>query len=377
MLILQKMSEKLYSVALNALPGLNPRQRATLLQAAGSATAVFEHRHEIQDIIPSASPRLTDILAGMEQQLPRAERELAFAQRGLIQVIPYTDGAYPHRLRQCPDAPVVLFYRGNADLNASHVVAMVGTRQITDYGKYICEDFIEQLSLRRPDCLVVSGLAYGVDIHCHRASLRRHLPTIGILAHGLDQIYPTRHRSEAIEMLDNGGLLTEFMSETRIDKAYFLQRNRIVAGMADATIVVESAAKGGSLVTADIAGSYHREVFAFPGRIDAPCSVGCNALISRHQASMLTSADDFIDLMGWENHLLRQQQLTMGVQQDLFPQLTPEEQAITDAMRGHDAMHINDIATLLAQPVHRVSSLLFTMEMKGIVRKSGSNMFSL
>lgn len=352
------MTEKLYSIALNACPHLTPQQKCDLIRQAGSATNLPER-------------------IGIREYLSRAEQELDFAEKGLIQVIPYNDERYPRRLRECPDAPIVLFYRGNADLNASHIVAMVGTRQITDYGKRLCEDFIAQLAVRCPGCVVMSGLAYGVDIHSHRAALRSSLPTVGVLAHGLDQIYPTRHRPTAIEMLGNGGLLTEFMSETRIDKRFFVQRNRIVAGMADATIVVESADKGGSLITAGIAHSYNREVFAFPGRIDSPYSAGCNALIHRQQASILLGADDFIDKMGWGNDVLLQQKLSVGIQQDLFPDLSPEERRVMDALRGRDEMHINDLATLLSVPVHKASSLLFTMEMKGIVRKSGSNMFSL
>lgn len=370
--------EHLYAIALQCLKRLTPLERKTLLDKAGSATAVFENRGDIRAVVPDATPRLQEIIDGMEACLPRAEQELQFAEKGLIKCITLSDKDYPQRLRQCPDAPVVLFLRGDANLNSRYIISVVGTRQITDYGKQLCADFIAELSSALPGCLVVSGLAYGVDIHAHRAALSRHLPTVGVLAHGLDQIYPTRHRQDAINMLNNGGgVLTEYLSGTIIDKLNFVQRNRIVAGMADATIVVESASKGGSLITAELANDYSREVFAFPGRIDAPFSAGCNRLIQKQEAHMLLSVSDFLNVMGWENAQLLQQKLQSGIQQELFPELTSEQQVIYDALKGSDGLHINDLASRTSLPIHRLSSLLFSMEFKGIIRKSGSNLYSL
>ena len=292
-------SETLYRLALTQLPGIGINHAHTLLQAAGNATVLFEHRKELPDILPDMPARLVQAFDHPEI-LRRCEAELSFAEKNRIACLTEEDEAYPSRLRECSDAPLVLFYQGTADLNRRHIISMVGTRNATDYGKDLCLRFIRDLKESLPDAIIVSGLAYGIDIHAHRAALQCGLDTIGVLAHGLDRIYPFVHRNTASEMTSHGGLLTEFMSGTNPDRQNFVKRNRIVAGISDATVVVESAKKGGSLITAEIAEGYHRDCFAFPGRIGDAFSEGCNHLISANRAVLLQSADELVKAMNWD-----------------------------------------------------------------------------
>ena len=367
--------ETLYTLALTRVPGLNLLHQHVLLREMGSATAVYEHRRDIMHVLSEANPRIVEALSLMDSLLPRAEEEIRFMEEGQIRCLGINDTDYPARLLECPDAPIALFYRGNADLNARHVVSMVGTRRITEYGRDICRNFVRQLSRLCPDVLVISGLAYGVDIQCHRAALENDLPTVGVLAHGLDQIYPYHHRDDAVRMLEHGGLLTEFMSRTNADKKNFVRRNRIVAGLSDATLVVESASKGGSLITAEIADSYDRDVFAFPGRLSDVYSEGCNELIRRNRASLVSSAESFVESMGWETVAELQQQLAAGIQQDLFPDLSEEEQLVVNTLRKHEELQVNPLAIETGIPVGRLSSLLFTLEMKGVIRAMSGGMY--
>ena len=360
--------ETLYAIALSFVPRLNLLNRKLLFEKMGSATEIFNQRQNLGDIFPDASKATLEALATMDMHQKRAEEELAFAQAGHIQCIGFNDEAYPARLRECPDAPVLLYYRGTASLNALHIISMVGTRQITAYGKDLCQQFVKDLKRLCPDTLIVSGLAYGVDIHCHRAALEQKMETVGVLAHGLDQIYPRFHRDTAVQMVQQGGLLTEFPSRSNADKRNFVQRNRIVAGMADATIVVESAKKGGSLITAEIAEGYGRDVFAFPGRIGDIYSEGCNSLIRSNSAGLITCAEDFVKAMGWETEVQIHQQLSQGLQQELFPNLTEEEQRIVNALTGTDSKQINILAVDTNIPIGKLTSLLFNLEMKGVVR---------
>lgn len=369
--------ELIYTMALSRVPSLNLTHQHILLEALGSATAIFEHRRDICDVLPDAHPRMAEALALMDIHIPRAEEELAFAQSGRVQCIHYNDEAYPARLRECPDAPLIIYYRGTTDLNARHILSMVGTRKITEYGKDICRQFIKELKSLCPDTVIVSGLAYGVDINCHRAALQNGMPTLAVLAHGLDQIYPRHHRDTAVKMVSQGGLLTEFMSRTNPDKKNFVQRNRIVAGISDATVVVESAAKGGSLITADLAETYHRDVFAFPGRCSDVYSEGCNNLIRQNHAALITSAEAFVETMGWETAQARQEQLAKGVQQEFFPELNEQEQMIVRTLQNVDDMPINILSVNTNIPIGTLSSLLFTLEMKGVVKMLNGSKYRL
>ena len=251
--------EQIYSIALTMVPGIGHIGAKHLMDEAGSAGFIFHNREALLECVSGISRRVVNAL-DCPQAIDRAKQEFDFVQKNNIRCLTITDEEYPSRLRECEDAPVVLFFKGNTDLNALRVVNMVGTRHATDYGTRICASFLHDLKVLCPDVLVVSGLAYGIDINAHRAALANQLSTVGVLAHGLDRIYPYVHRKTAIDMLDNGGLLTEFLTGTNPDRHNFVSRNRIVAGMCDATIVIESAEKGGSLITAELAEGYHRDL---------------------------------------------------------------------------------------------------------------------
>lgn len=306
------------------------------------------------------------ILACNTAAFLRAEHEMEFVEKNRLTCLTLKDEAYPSRLRECEDAPVVLFFKGHTDFNRLRVINMVGTRNATEYGKQFCVDFLRDLSSHYPDVLVVSGLAYGIDIHAHRAALANNLSTVAVLAHGLDRIYPYVHRKTAVDMLDNGGLLTEFLTETTPDRHNFVSRNRIVAGMTDATIVVESASKGGSLITADLAVDYHRDCFAVPGRTTDSLSMGCNQLIRDNKAALIQSADDFMLAMGWttEEGPAKHE----GIQRSLFLELTEEEELVVGILTRLGDLHINVLVVESDIPVNRMTALLFELEMKGVVR---------
>lgn len=336
-----------------------------LIGIAGSAKTLLDNADNIQDILPEASPKLSVILAD-KSLTELAEREMEFIEKNGIRLICMGDEAYPYRLAECADAPLVLHSMGNADLNAKHIVSIVGTRHASEYGKELCANFVADLAKFVPDTLIVSGLAYGIDICAHRAALKEGLLTIGVLAHGLDRIYPNSHRSTAKSMLENGGLLTEFMSGTNPFPQFFVQRNRIVAGMADATVVVESASKGGSLITASLTNSYARDCFAFPGRINDRYSQGCNELVSRNKAALITSAYDFVEAMNWETATTKG---TTDIQTELFPELSQEEKAIIALLRENsDGLQVNQLTVALDIPINKLLPLLFEMEMKGYVK---------
>ncbi len=360
--------ELIYTIALTRTPRLNLQHQHLLLEKLGSATEVYTHRNDIQDVLPDAHPALAKALQEMDALLPRAEVELEFVRKSRIRCLCLNDEDYPTRLRDCPDAPLVLYYLGNANLNAPQIVSVVGTRRITEYGKDLCRDLLRDLSRLCPDALVVSGLAYGVDIHAHKAALENGMGTIGVLAHGLDQIYPRLHKSTAVQMLQQGGLLTEFMSQSNADKRNFVQRNRIVAGISDAVVVVESARKGGSLITADIADGYHRDVLAFPGRARDEYSAGCNELIRNQKAQLITCAEDLADALGWAHEPQRRKELQDGIQQQFFPDLTEAEQKIIRSLQKVDKKQINLISVDTGIPIAQLSGLLFGLEMKGLVK---------
>lgn len=358
-------NEALHTLALSTIKGLGTVGCRQLLEEYGSATEIFKQA-------PTLNERLKTIFADTSLALKRAEEELNFCRKNNIRVLCYTQPDYPLRLKQCDDAPISLFYKGNTDLNARHIVAVVGTRHISEYGKDLCHNFCKDLAEILPDSLIISGLAYGVDIHAHREALKVGLPTLGILAHGLDRIYPSSHRETAKQMLSHGGLLTEYMTQTIPEKGNFVRRNRIVAGMADATIVVESAAKGGSLITAQLAQDYNRDVFAFPGRTHDVYSEGCNQLIRKNGAALITSAADFAEAMGWARPESKQ-----PIQRKLFPELTAEQEAICKTLQGNDGKQINQIVVESNLPIQKVSALLFDLEMDGLVKALAGGRYRL
>lgn len=368
------LDERIYTLALTRIPGLGLIGSCNLMRTLGSASAIFKNRKDLKGLVPGISDKLIKAL-DCPQAINEAEQELRFAEKNHIQCITLNDVSYPSRLRECEDAPLALFYRGNTPLDLPHTISIVGTRHATAYGENLCQNFIRDLAELCPDALIISGLAYGIDIQAHRAALQYGFSTIGVLAHGLDRIYPSAHRKTAIAMMNQGGLLTEFMSGTNPDRQNFIKRNRIVAGMSDATIIVESANKGGALITAELAESYHRDCFAFPGRTSDIYSKGCNELIKRNQASLLLSAEDFVHSMGWDVSTHKPKE---AIQRELFLNLSEEEKKIVGCLqRQPDGVQINMIVVETNIPINRMSALLFELEMKGVVKALAGGVYRL
>lgn len=369
--------ETLYAVALTRINHFNLTTSLELYRKLGSATAVMEHRHDIKAVLPDATPRLEEALKDVSEAMRRAEQEMKFDEDHNIQPLVIGDDNYPERLRRCDDAPLVLYYRGTANLNHRHIISIVGTRHCTIYGQDIIRRFTADMKSLCPDTIIISGLAYGVDINAHRQALTNGMETVGVLAHGLDYLYPTAHRETATEMLRQGGLATEFMTGTNADKMNFVRRNRIVAGLADATIVVESASKGGSLITANLASDYNRDVFAFPGNVGAPYSMGTNNLIRDNKATLITSAEDFVNLMGWtnDNQLLKAKK--NGIERQLFPELNDNEKKIASLLANNNNMQISVISMRSGLTIPTISAALLNMEMQGIVRQMAGGIYHL
>jgi DNA processing protein len=369
--------ELFYAMALTRQTNFNFQQALELYRTVGSAQQIYEHRTDIGNVIEDCSPRLMEALKDWDEPMKRAEFELKYMQEHGIRGLTLNDDDYPQRLRECPDAPIVLYYKGNDDLNQAKIVCIVGTRQMTTYGQDLIRRFVRDLHQQFPQVLIVSGLAYGVDIHAHREALANGFPTLGVLAHGLDQIYPYRHKETAAQMVNHGGLLTEFMTQTNADKANFVRRNRIVAGMSDACIVVESAAKGGGLITAEIAQSYNRAVFAFPGAVGMTYSEGCNNLIRDNGAGLISNANDFVKAMGWPSETQRQQNYTDGIERNLFPDLSPEESKVVTLLQQTNDLQLNILSVKTGIPIGSLTALLFQLEMKGVVRPLAGGMYHL
>lgn len=354
------------------------------------ADIVKQHAHPEQ-LAPNMPERLLAAFAHTDEHLKRADEEMRFAQDNNISIITLADEAYPQRLKECNDAPLALFFKGNANLNAKHCISIVGTRKATPYAADCIAQITARLKQLCPDILIVSGLAYGVDIMAHRQAIDHALPTVAVLAHGLDTLYPSRHRKEATLMMENGGLLTEYFSQSKIDKRNFLQRNRIVAGMSAATLLVESAEHGGGLVTCRLAQSYQRDVFAIPGNINNPYSVGCNRLIRDNVAGLVTSAEDILKALSWEEDVLDVSTSTsssrgassissfgnsvsgVGTTSASTAKVPNGAQAVLDVLTKENDLHIDIIATRAGLPVNKVLALLFQLEMSGMVSSlSGS-----
>jgi DNA processing protein len=335
----------------------------------GSAEAVFkEKKSNLAKIDGIGLLRLKDI--NLEKQLEEADAELNFIEENNIEYSYFKDKTYPEKLKHCLDGPILFFHRGNIDLVGKKIISIVGTRKITSYGNAFCESLIEEIAPLNP--VIVSGLAYGVDICAHKAAIYNKLQTIACLAHGLNQIYPKTHKKYIQEIESNGGLISEFWSSDAFDRNNFLKRNRIIAGLSEATIVIESAEKGGSLVTADIANSYNREVFAVPGRATDTQSKGCNNLIKQQKAQLLTSAADIIYMLGWE---LKEDQKPKQTQ--LFVELDEEEKVIFRFLKEKEKELLDIIALECNIPAFKTASILMNMELKGVVRPLPGKLFQL
>ena len=369
--------EIFYAMAMTRLTNFNFQQALELYKTVGSAQLIYEHRNEIGDVVEDCAPRLVEALKDWDEPMKRADFELQYMREHGIRALTLDSDDYPQRLKECTDAPIVLYYKGNADLNQAKIINIVGTRQCTQYGSDLIRHFIGSLRQYCPEVLIVSGLAYGVDICAHRQALECGYQTVGVLAHGLDQIYPYRHRETAAEMVTHGGLLTEFMTQTNADKPNFVRRNRIVAGISDACIVVESAAKGGGLITAEIAQSYDRAVFAFPGAVGMEFSEGCNNLIRDNIAGLISSAEDFVNAMGWHDEQLRLQGYADGIERNLFPDLSPDEQKIVDLLQQTNDLQLNILSVKCGIPISQLVALLFQLEMKGVVKPLAGGMYHL
>lgn len=348
-----------------------------LYRKVGSATIILENRKDIKDILPDASPKLVEALKNTDEARQRAEVELEYDIRYGIEPICMNDDLYPQRMKECDDAPLMLFYKGNANLNQQRVINIVGTRHCTPYGEDLIRRFITDLRQLCPQVLIVSGLAYGVDINAHRQALDKGYETVGVLAHGLDDLYPARHRETALRMIEQGGLLTEFLTQTNADKINFVRRNRIVAGISDACILIESAAHGGGLITCDISQSYNRDVFAFPGRIGDAYSEGCNNLIRNNGATLITNAADFVKDMGWQDDATLMKAKQQGIERSLFPDLSAEEQSIVNVLAKSNDLQINLISVQTGIEIGKLTALLFTLEMKGVIRTLAGGMYHL
>lgn len=361
----------IFRIGLTLIPGIGDVLAKNLVSYCGSPEAVFREKRSKLLKIPGIGQVLSNMVSNADV-LRHAEAELEFIRKYNITPLFYTDKDYPKRLKNCSDSPVVLYYKGNADLNTAKILSVVGTRKISRYGKKLCEELITDLAAH--GILVVSGLAYGVDISVHKACIAAEVPTVGVLAHGLDKLYPAAHRGTAQAMLANGGLLTEFPSKTQPDRENFPKRNRIVAGMADATVVIESGKEGGSLITADIANSYNRDVFAFPGRTDDQYSEGCNKLIKANKAALVESAGDVLLAMGWQEEKSR---VKAPEQKKMFVQLTVDEEAIVKAFREKETIHIDDLCYKAGFSVSKVSAILLSLEFSGVVQSLPGKLYKL
>ena len=369
----KKLTNKsLYQIALTQIKGVGVAHARNLMEFMGDEEEIFKDSISKLEAIPRISKRLISEIRNPEV-LRKAEKELEFVIKNNLHLIFYTDEKYPQRLNNCVDAPILMYAKGDVDFNREKVISIVGTRNSTRYGNDFSREFIKELSLKFPDVQIISGLAYGIDICAHRAALENGLSTVAVLGHGLDRIYPYVHRQTAIEITKNGALLTEYPSETNPDGHNFVRRNRIVAGMADATIVMESGTKGGSLITADIANSYFREVFALPGRIHDKMSYGCNKLISENKALLLQNTENFISQMGWE----MDERKILPRQTELFHDLTPDEEKEYEILKQDSPKQLNNLSIELNVPLTELLMTLLELEMKNIVTALPGGMYKI
>ncbi|WP_233145501.1 DNA-processing protein DprA [Labilibacter marinus] len=369
-LILLRDHQLKYKIALSLIKGLGPKLIRNVIAYLGDVEAVFSEKEQVLRKVPGIGMKQAKVIA-QSNPLERAEKEIEFIEKHKIDCSFFLDDTFPSRLNNCEDGPVMLYKKGNNTLASKKILSIVGTRQVTEEGRQNCRNLIKELAQNHPDVVVVSGLAYGVDICAHRAALEFGLPTVAVLAHGLDRIYPNMHRNVAKDLLNNGALLTEFMSETNPDKPNFVKRNRIVAGLSDATLVVESAQKGGALITAHLAQSYNRDVLAFPGRVDDEYSKGCNKLIKSNVAALVECAADVEYALNWAS-----EEKDKGKQQSLFFNEPEGEQGVIyQLIRQEKEASVNFLSIKLEMSIAKVSSLLFQLEMDGFVKSLPGSLY--
>ena len=352
----------LYQIALTLTPNLGPVQTKLLVEQFGSAEDIFKASlSRLMNIEGIGEVRARSI-KGFDQ-FEAAEEEIRFVEKFNIQPLFLTDKNYPQRLLNCYDTPSLLYYKGSINLNASKVISIVGTRKNTEYGKHVTDNLVRDLASL--NVIVVSGLAFGIDAIAHKACLKNNVPTIGVLAHGLDDVYPPHHVGIAMDMMDTGGLLTEFLSRTKPDKYNFPSRNRIVAGLSDATIVIETGNKGGSMITAELANGYNRDVFAFPGKATDQKSAGCNSLIRNNKALLLTDARELIESMGWEENTNRKRDTNK--QKALFIELSPDERIIIEILKESESVHIDEINFRSNLSSSMVAAAILNLELQNVI----------
>ncbi|MEH6536934.1 MAG: DNA-processing protein DprA [Psychroserpens sp.] len=362
--------ELIYVLALQNVPKIGDVTAKKLISHCGSAEAVLkEKQYHLLKIDGIGTTTVKGLFAS--EHLKAAEDELKFIKDNDIVSLYFTNDDYPEKLKHCIDGPILLFQAGTVKLKKKRIISIVGTRKITTYGVAFCKKLIEQLVPFDP--VIVSGFAYGTDITAHKSALKHNLQTIGCLAHGFNQIYPKIHKKHMVDVERNGGFLTDFWSTAVFDRNNFLKRNRIIAGVSEATIVIESAEKGGSLVTADIANSYNRDVFAVPGRVTDSQSVGCNNLIKTQQAHVLSNPLDVPYILNWQ----LEDNKTPVIQKQLFVELTSEEKVIYNYLKDNEKQLLDVIAIACQMPISKVASILLTMELKGVTRPLPGKLFEL
>jgi DNA processing protein len=353
----------LYKIAVGKIPGMGCKRAKKILAAIGGAEALFKEKKDklmkVEGIGEAMARKINT-----SEALELADKELKFIEKYKIQVLYYLDKAYPNRLKHCEDSPLVLFVKGEVDFDMPKAISIVGTRNATGYGRNHCEQLVKKLRERNHDALIISGLAYGIDVAAHKAALKHDLPTVAVLGHSLETIYPATHRNTAKKIIDQGALVSEFLTSDPVEPGNFVRRNRIIAGMADATIVVESAHKGGALITADIANSYNRDVFAFPGRTGDEYSKGCNWLIKTHKAALIEGVEDLEYILNWESPEKKKK----AVQKQLFIELSEMEKQILDVILKENEIPIDSICYQVQMPVSKVSPLLLNLEFNGLIR---------
>lgn len=360
-----------YKIALGLIPGIGPIAAKNLIAYTGGPERIFSVNKSILMKTPGVGAFLAEAVIKNKQVLRLAEKEIEYIQKNNIKTLFYTDAHYPFLLKQCPDAPLILYVKGDLDLNNRKLISIVGTRNATTKGKEICTQLVNDFSDSGHNPIIVSGLAYGIDITAHKAALQSGLDTVAVIAHGFDQMYPRAHNKTAQQIADTGAVVSEFTSESLFERQNFLRRNRIIAGLAHAVIVVESAKKGGALVTADIANSYNREVFAVPGRLEDTYSEGCNHLIKTHKAFLMQTIKDVEYILNWENLSNK------VVQKSLFIELSDDEKHIASCLTNNDKAVIDLICKETGFNMSKVSALLLEMEFKGAVRSLPGKMYEL
>ncbi|MCC6369783.1 MAG: DNA-protecting protein DprA [Bacteroidia bacterium] len=364
--------ELIYQIGLTLIEGIGDVNAKTLLAYCGSAQEVFRQKKGHLLKIPGIGEIHARAVINSKNVLGRAEEECRFIEKYKIEPLFFSDEKYPARLKYCSDSPVLLYYKGNANLNCEKIVGVVGTRKPSEYGRQKTMELVSELE--QSGVLVVSGLAYGVDVMAHKTALNYGLQTVGVLAHGLDRIYPQLHERIAKKMVQQGGLLTDFMSGTNPDAVNFPKRNRIVAGLCDALVVVESKRTGGSLITATIANSYNKDVFAFPGRAGDVLAEGCNGLIKRNRAALIESAEDLLDAMQW---LVKEKKQSAVRQIPLQINLNPDERTVVDLFANKNQLHIDELCQASQLPVSKVSAILLQLEFSNLIKSKPGKIYEL